>query len=117
MPLVSMLIRSIISYSIFLLSKKIVKSSIGISGTLKKTLKLHRCTNCWRLYSGDIEECTFCNHEVTPLYQIYENFGNEEESDHREGIDKYVYKGFQQRRYKPLNLRGRKYDRNTTRTN
>lgn len=120
MPIFTMLFRSILSYTIFLASRRIVQGSLGAGEAMKKHFKLHRCTDCWRLYSGEINECNFCGSFVKPLYKIYE----EEISrpyyqrqqympEKREGLERQVYNDTRGLKFEPLKppQLGMKYDR------
>jgi hypothetical protein len=110
MPIFSMLARSIVSYSIFLLSRKIVRGGIGIAEGVRKSFQLHRCENCWRLYSGEINSCSFCGEHTKPLYNVYkeDNYGpyeNSEEFERREGLERQVYNDTREFKFKPLTPR------------
>lgn len=96
MLIASMLARSIISYSIFVVSRKIVRGGIGLGESLRKGLEMHKCFNCYRLYSGEIKECRFCGEDCKPLYRVYEDdeygpYNNSDEFEKREGLEKQVY--------------------------
>lgn len=123
MPLVSMLARSILSYTIFLASRKIVRTATDSGETLRKNFKLHRCTNCWRLYSGELSECDFCGKLVRPLYKIYKYDYYQpyhgEDPNKREGLEKQVYNDTRFVKFEPIKPPEFKVndDRNTRRTN
>lgn len=94
--ILTMLIRSVISYTVFLSGRKIVNTSLGAGEGFKKSLKLHRCKNCWRLYSGEIVKCTFCMKHCYPLYTIhkkdnYSPYEKPQEFEKREGLERQVY--------------------------
>jgi hypothetical protein len=107
MGLFSMLVRSVLSYTVFLASRKIVRGGIGAGQGLKKSLKLHRCENCWRLYSGEITSCTFCGTDVVALYSEYEEddygpYNNSNQFDKREGLERQIYNDTQGVKFEPL---------------
>ena len=107
MDILAMLMRSILSYSIFLTSRKIVQKGAGFGESLKKNLELHRCENCWRLYSGEISSCNFCGEFCKPLYRVYEEdqygpYNNSQEFEKREGIEKHVYNDTRNLKFEPL---------------
>lgn len=117
--ILSMLARSIISYSVFLTGRKIVNSSLGATEGIKKGLRLHRCKNCWRLYSGEIIKCTFCAENCYPLYEVYKKenykpYDNPQEFEKREGLEKQVYNDSRELVFEPF--QENKNDRNSRRT-
>lgn len=107
MGLFSMLVRSVLSYTVFLASRKIVKGGIGAGHGLKRSLQLHRCENCWRLYSGELETCTYCGQGVTALYltrkeEEYGYYQNSNEFDKREGLERQIYNDTRGAKFEPL---------------
>lgn len=100
MGIFAMLVRSIISYTIFLTSRTIVRTGIGAIENLKLNLKLHRCSNCWRLFSGEIEICDFCYKEVAPLYGSFQSYDRDKYQE-REGIEKQVYNDTRKFKFEP----------------
>jgi len=119
MGILAMLFRSILSYTIFLSSRKIVKSTIGFAENIRHSLQLHRCISCWRLYSGYIEKCEFCSSETLPLYSDYRTNNYDQENEEREGLEKQVYNDTRKFRFEPARASKLevKYDRHTRRAN
>ena len=118
MGIFAMLIRSVISYSVFLTSRNIVKESISFFDNLKLNLKLHRCHNCYRLYSGVIETCTLCNSYTTRLYQTYEEM-QQVYLEEREGLEKQLYNDTRKYKYEPMKVNKLevRHDRSPSRAN
>lgn len=118
MEILAMLLRSVISYTVFLTSRNIVKKSIGFADEMKHSLKLHRCMNCWRLYSGVIETCTFCGEETTALYNLDRNSNKNILLEERQDLEKQVYNGTKNFKFEPLKAPRIevKYDRSSART-
>lgn len=68
MEIVPMFVRSLISYLIFLATRKIVHGIGGSRHSVRALFKLHRCPRCWRLYSDGDEQCPICGNGTIPLY-------------------------------------------------
>lgn len=119
MGIFAMLIRSVISYTVFLTSRNIVREGLSFLDNMKYNLRLHRCSNCYRLYSGLIKTCTLCSSQVNPLYQIYQDIQEQVFLEEREGIEKQIYNDTRKFKYEPMKLNKLevKYDRSSTRTN
>lgn len=107
MGIFSMLMRSILSYTVFLASRKIVRGGTGIGEGIKKNLRLHRCHTCWRLYSGEILRCSFCGEQVEPLYRVYKEddygpYERTEDFEKREGLERQIYNDSRHLKFEPL---------------